>query len=402
MAVFRSAYQRCAARLGGGPDAALSKHATAAGFKLTHRSSSDADAIRAVNQIVNQSSVPVKPVQGVQSSSPNADAFGADSLGGKFPRSRRGNQFAVTFIDHRPGKRDPIVTCFATHEAANTVTALTRWLQRSQFPLKLDGTLQPNIHAYLDNGTELRGEFASLLERHAVTIHRATAGKKNTARVAIVENAHRDMQKKMRANLAFAKPVLDAWGLKKEDVWDSALEYACDQIYVEHLLSNVNTADPKATKIARDIVKRLLPGHFGQVVALTLQAGTSQRVGNKQLTDRATPAMFAGNQLDGTPRVLTSDGKYHASIDFRPLKPGAALHAIDPSIATSALHALYEDHTEVTVAALPPPQQPVTFATLDPGVTAAVASGSVNAPHQRATGIYNIHQCSAGGYYNNH
>jgi hypothetical protein len=80
-------------------------------------------------------------------------------LGGKFPRSYEGNFYALVFVNHAPGRRDPTVAVFATHHDTNTVTGLGQWLADSKFPLRLDGSLQSLVHCYVDNGTELRGEF---------------------------------------------------------------------------------------------------------------------------------------------------------------------------------------------------------------------------------------------------
>jgi hypothetical protein len=200
------------------------------------------------------------------------------------------------------------------------VSGLVAWLQESGFALKLDGTLQPHITTFLDNGTELRVEFSSLLERHGVKINRSTAYKRNTARTGIIENCNRELQRKMRINIAAAAGNFDNVGLNKTQFWDYAIQHAARQIKVQHILDNVDPTNAAATSAARKIVKRMLPFPFGAVTAMTLQLGSPERsASNKQLADRSSPCLFLGVDSDNRFSVITAAGKVHHTIDVRAL-----------------------------------------------------------------------------------
>jgi hypothetical protein len=84
-------------------------------------------------QLCNQPAVSVSAVDSESSST--SPSFGVDTLGGKFPRSYEGHHYAIVFVNHAPGLRDPTVAVFASHHAANTVLGLVEWIQDSEFDL---------------------------------------------------------------------------------------------------------------------------------------------------------------------------------------------------------------------------------------------------------------------------
>jgi hypothetical protein len=124
-----------------------------------------------------------------------------------------------------------------------------------------------------------------------VQIHRSTAYKHNTARTGIVETCNRELQRKMRINVAAAAENFEKFGLNKLQFWDYALKFSARQIKVQHILDAVNLTDTAATDVARRVVHRMLPFAFGSVTTMTLQLGSPERAAsNKQLADRSTHA----------------------------------------------------------------------------------------------------------------
>jgi hypothetical protein len=107
------------------------------GTTLTHQSDDAAVAYLHAVQLSNQPAVPISAVDGAIGH--DEPSFGVDTLGGKFPRSYEGNFYALVFVNHAPGRRDPTVTVFATHHAANTVTGLGQWLAFQSFLFGLTG-----------------------------------------------------------------------------------------------------------------------------------------------------------------------------------------------------------------------------------------------------------------------
>jgi hypothetical protein len=363
-----------AARLGGGSPRALARFAARCGTKLTHQDDTDAIAFKHALQISSQSAVPVTSVSSADAV-PHDHSFGADTLGGKFPRSYRGNHYALVFVNHALGQRIPTVAVFATHHASNTVLGLSKWLQESQFDLQLDGSLQPHIHAYLDNGTELQGEFAALLLKHGVQIHRSTAYKHNTARTGIVENCNRELQKKMRVNLAAAAANFASFGLNKIQFWDSALIYAARQLKAQSILDAVDPTDASATAVARQVVHRLLPFPFGALTSMTLQLGSPARSAvNKQLADRATPCLFLGAHSDGRSTVILATGKMHDTIDLREMAtpPGVPFLPLSKADMQLLGGAILESTTDADKAATDASVQAVDIPSMDSRVNAHV------------------------------
>jgi hypothetical protein len=84
-------------------------------------------------------------------------------------------------------------------------------------------TLQPNVQCYVDNGTELKGDFKQLLERHGIQFYLATAYKLNTARTGIIENCNRQLQRRMRIDLKAAMATFNAYGFEASMFWDRSL-----------------------------------------------------------------------------------------------------------------------------------------------------------------------------------
>jgi hypothetical protein len=313
-------YASVASRFGVSKEAAVSL-ASCMGIQLSHKTAADAVAYDSMTQRVTQAAASVAVVEGTSSAPAGASSFGCDTLGGKFPRSFTGNHFAIVFMDHTAGKRNPSVSVFASHHAANTCTALAAWISESRFPLLLDGSLQPHIHCYMDNGTELRGDFDRLLTKHGVQIHRSTAYKHNTARTSIIENMNRQLQRLMRINLGHAAAHLRAFGFSPTLFWDFALRHAARQITVRNLLRTVDHTDAHACRTARKLAARMLPFSFGQRVSATLQLGSPSRSTagnsgyNKQLADRALPTIFLGVDRDGRYALLAANGHISYSID---------------------------------------------------------------------------------------
>ena len=270
------------------------------GLKLSHKTAPDAVAYNDMVQRVNQTATPVSEVDGTASLPAGHLAFGGDTLGGIWPISFDGNQFALVFMDHSEGKRDPSVSVFNSHYSGNSCKALADWISTSGFPLKLDSTLQPNIHCYVDNGTELRGEFTTLLDANGAQAHRATAHKHNTARTSIIENMNRQLQHTMRINLGNAADAIRSFGLSPTQFWGYALQYAARQIKARNAAKSIDHADATACKVGRAVAKRLVPFALGQRVSQTLQLGSPHRSAtgkdgyNKQLADRSAPTLFLG------------------------------------------------------------------------------------------------------------
>ena len=148
----------------GAPQSLAESLAPCLGVKLPHKSDPDAVAYNKMVQQANQTARPVTAVDGDTSLPAGHLAFGGDTIGGKFLRSFAGNQFALVFVDHTEGKRDPSVSVFNSHHSVNSCRALADWISTTGLPLKLDGAPQPNIHCYVDNGTELQGDFKELLD----------------------------------------------------------------------------------------------------------------------------------------------------------------------------------------------------------------------------------------------
>jgi hypothetical protein len=221
------------------------------------------------------------------------------------------------------GQRHPDVSVFSSHHSSNTCTALAAWISTSGFPLQLDGTLQPHVHCYVDNGTELRGDFSELMAANGVKVHRATSHKHNTARTHIVENFNRQLQQIMRVNLGNAAECIRSFGLSPTAFWDYALQYAARQIKGRNILKTVDRTDAAACKTARAIADRVVPFAFGQRVSATLQLGSPHRSAagtmgyNKQLADRAIPTLFLGVERDGRFALLTARGKIVYTIDAK-------------------------------------------------------------------------------------
>jgi hypothetical protein len=98
------------------------------GIKLSHKTAPDAVAYNNTVQRVNQTARPVSAIDGDTRLPDGHLAFGSDTLGGKFPLSFTGNQFAMVFMDHTEGKRDPVVSVFNSHHSVNSCLALADWI----------------------------------------------------------------------------------------------------------------------------------------------------------------------------------------------------------------------------------------------------------------------------------
>jgi hypothetical protein len=84
-----------------------------------------------------------------------------------------------------------------------------------------------------DRGTEFRGVFSDQLDNDGIKIKLGTPHKHNTGMSSYLENANKQLQKHMRANLTLAAVNLRIEGHELSDVWDLAMAHGARQIRYE-------------------------------------------------------------------------------------------------------------------------------------------------------------------------
>jgi hypothetical protein len=150
----------------------------------------------------------------------SGEVIWADTLGGKWRRSRAGNQCVITWtFKSRPGQT---YTSFSdNHEAASTWAGFREVCREAGITV-LERAVSQNIELVTDQGTEFLGVFDDKIKRAGV--HRATSTayktKKHGAQAG--ELANRNLQRFVRGSLMAARANFQDAGHDGRDYWDYA------------------------------------------------------------------------------------------------------------------------------------------------------------------------------------
>ena len=293
---------------------------------------------------------------------PERETITSDTLGGKFPPSRAGNQWCITHtFSSRP--HQVFATFSANHDAAASWAGLRTACQAAGIPVLADAISQP-IEFVSDNGTEFRGVFAQQLDKAGISRSASTAHKKKKHGAQAAETANAALQAMMRKGLVMSRANFEAHGQDARDYWDYLASAGSNAIGT--LRRAKDTTMPKLSWA--QIVRANGGAPFGARGTITNQAGGHARAaGNNQLTDRAIVGLYLGATANKKCRMLTENGDIVVSSDVTfaadamlpitgPVDYADTDAWLEPVMSSFAVPA--DDAGEAPPAAVPPPPPP--------------------------------------------
>ena len=241
---------------------------------------------------------------------PKRETITSDTLGGKFPLSRAGNQWCITHtFSSRP--HQVFASFSADHNAAASWAGLRAACQAAGIPVLAEAISQ-DIQFVSDNGTEFLGVFAQQLDKAGIPRSASTANKKRKHGAQVAETANAALQGMMRKGLVMSRANFEAYGQDAREYWDYLASAAANAIGTLR-----RAKDPDMPPLSwAQIVRANGGAPFGARGTITNQAGGSARTaGNNQLTDRAIVGLYLGATANKKCRMLTADGDIVVSSD---------------------------------------------------------------------------------------
>ena len=256
----------------------------------------------------------------------SGETIWADTLGGKFPRSKGGNQYLMPWsFSSRP---DQTYCSFSgDHTAAATWSGFRAVCRQAGTPV-LEHAVAQDIEVVTDQGTEFLGVFDENLQRAGVLHTASTACKVKKHGAQRGELVNRNLGRGIRAALVTARANFESAGHDGRDYWDYCAQSACRTIATRRRALAGTTgpcATPGATTATDDpstttplswqqIVRRNI-APFGARGYITIQAKDPQRSKPTQLADDAKTGLFLGLTDNGKSRMLLPTGQAHTTSD---------------------------------------------------------------------------------------
>ena len=241
----------------------------------------------------------------------------ADTLGGKWPRSKAGNQYAMTWsFKSQPHKT--YMSLSDNHEAASTWAGF-REVCREAGVTVLERAVSQDIELVTDQGTEFLGVFHDKIARAGILHSTASAHKTKKHGAQAGELVNRNLQRFMRGGLMAARANFEAANQDGRDYWDYGLGWACRSMATRRrALATVHEAaddrDPTPPLSWQQIVRRNI-APFGARGFITIQAKDPKRSKPSQLADCAITGLFLGLTPNGKSRMLLPTGEVYVTSD---------------------------------------------------------------------------------------
>ena len=247
----------------------------------------------------------------------SGEVIWADTLGGKWRRSRAGNQYVITWtFKSRP---DQTYTSFSdNHEAASTWAGFREVCREAGITV-LERAVSQNIELVTDQGTEFLGVFHDKIKRAGIHHATSTAYKTKKHGAQAGELVNRNLQRFVRGGLMAARANFQDAGHDGRDYWDYATRWACRSMATRRrALATIHEAadgrDPTPPLSWQQIVRRNI-APFGARGFITIQAKDPQRSTPHQLADCAKSGLFLGLTDNGKSRMLLPTGEVYVTSD---------------------------------------------------------------------------------------
>ena len=316
----------------------------------------------------------------------------ADTLGGKFPRSKGGNQWIITWsFSSRP--HQTYCSFSDDHSAAATWAGFRAVCRQAGIPV-LEHAVSQGIEVVTDLGKEFLGVFDANIQRAGI-LHTASSAfkiKKHSAQRG--ELVNRNLGRGIRGALVAARANFESAGHDGRDYWDYCAQSACRTIatrrralagttgsdatpgdaaatdgpnatsplsWQQSALAGTTgsdatpgdaaaTAGPNATSPLswQQIVRRNI-APFGARGCVTIQAKDPQRSKPIQLADNAKTGLFLGLTDNGKSRMLLPTGQAYTTSDVT--FPVGAMCPVSGPVAFHDTEAWLEPMEEMNVGA---------------------------------------------------
>ena len=345
----------------------------------------------------------------------------ADTLGGKLPRTKAGNQYCITWsFSSRPIQT--YVSFSAAHDAASTWAGFRTVCRKAGVPV-LEAAVSQNIELVTDQGTEFRGIFASHIDRAGILHSTSTAHKKKKHGAQRGELTNRNLQRFVRGALSTARANFETSGHDVREYWDFCAEWACRALATRRRAlaaditeplptlwedpetplptsgSSPNPPQPRAPDSPHDplswtqIVRRNV-APFGARGFVTIQDTAPERSRPGQLADCSRTGLFLGLTENGKSRMLFPTGEVYVTSDvtfpvgaMTPASGPATFHDTEEWLAPFAVDSenIFESINNATdsiarVSTENPSELPTgDLAGLPPSAPGATTSGSPHA-----------------------
>ena len=272
----------------------------------------------------------------------------ADTLGGKWRRSKAGNQFCITWsFKSRPYQSH--VSFSDNHEAASTWAGFRQVCRQAGMSV-LERAVSQDIQLVTDQGTEFLGVFAANIKAAGIQHVTSTAYKTKKHGAQAGELVNRNLQRFVRGGLMAARANFAASGHDGRDYWDYGAQWAARSMATRRRALDTTTADTTGSTHAagttsaplswQQIVRRNI-APFGARGFITIQAKDPKRSTPHQLADCAKTGLFLGLTDNGKSRMLLPTGEAHVTSDvtfpigaMAPTSGPVAFHDTEAWLAT--------------------------------------------------------------------